>query len=56
MAANWTEVFRDQTFLGDTQLGERYSVPLTQVNDWTRELNRAAGYERFRHIPLRDMQ
>lgn len=56
MAANWTEVFRDQTFLGDTRLGEHYSVPLTRVDDWTRELNRAAGYERFRHIPLRDMQ
>lgn len=55
-AANWTEVFRDQTYLGDTRLGERYSVPLTQVEDWTRELNRAAGYERYRHIPLRDLQ
>jgi hypothetical protein len=54
--ANWTEVFRDQTFLGDTQLGERYEVPLTQVEDWTRELNRAEGYERFRHIPLRELQ
>jgi hypothetical protein len=56
MAADWTEVLRDQTFLGDTQLGERHEVPLTQVQDWASELNRLAGYERFRHIPLRDLR
>ena len=56
IAADWTEVFRDQTFLRDTELAERYEVPLTQVKDWTRALNEAAGYERYRHIPLRDLQ
>jgi hypothetical protein len=56
IVADWTEVFRDQTFLGDTELGERYEVPLTQVKDWTSALNEAAGYERYRHIPLRELQ
>lgn len=56
IAANWTEVIRDQTFLQDRELGSNYEVPLTSVQDWTRSLNEAAGYERYRHVPLRDIQ
>jgi len=56
IAANWTEVIRDQTFFKDSALGDHYEVPLTAVQDWTRALNERAGYERYHHVPLRDIR
>jgi hypothetical protein len=56
IGADWTEVFRDQTLVEDRAAGERYDVPLSSVDDLVRTLNEAAGYERYRHVPLRELQ
>jgi hypothetical protein len=54
--ADWTEVFRDQTQVRDTQIGDYHEVPLSQLDDILRGMNEAAGYERYEHLPLRDLQ
>jgi enamine deaminase RidA (YjgF/YER057c/UK114 family) len=56
IGADWTEVIRDQTVVEDSPVGERRYVPLSSVNELIRGLNEAAGYERYRHIPLRELQ
>lgn len=57
VAANWTEVLRNQTVIEDTLLHERrHDAPLGFVNELVDDLNRQVGYQRYRHVPLRDLR
>ena len=54
--ADWTEYIRGTTTIADPQLGELHEVPLYDVERLVDGLNQAAGYERYQHIPLRELQ
>lgn len=54
--ADWTEYMRDTTNVADVETGELYDAPLYDINRLVNGLNEATGYERYRHIPLRDLQ
>ena len=57
IAANWTEVLRNQTVIEDSLLDERHhDAPLAFVNELVDDLNQQVGYERYRHVPLRDLR
>jgi hypothetical protein len=57
IAANWTEALRDQTVIEDVLLQERHhDAPLGFVDELVEGLNRQVGYERYRHVPLRDLR
>ena len=48
----WTEVFRGTRILEDSLTGERNSVNLAWSADIVRKLNEAEGSDRYREIPL----
>jgi hypothetical protein len=52
MNDKWTEVFRGTRIVEDTLTGERRDVDLTWSKDVVRRLNEGEGYERYREIPL----
>lgn len=54
--ADWTEVIRGTTQVADPVLGELHQVPLYDVDRIVEGLNQAAGYERYRQVPLRELQ
>ena len=54
--ADWTEVIRGTTQVADPVLGELHDVPLYDVDRIVEGLNQAAGYERYRQVPLRELQ
>lgn len=53
--ADWTEVFRGSRVVEDTRTGERTDLDIGWVDRQVERLNEAAGYERYRQIPLRDL-
>ncbi len=55
IADDWTEVRRGTRLYEDTLTGTRRDAPLTYSADLVRELNQQEGYERYREIPLRDL-
>ena len=55
MHDNWTEVFRGTRVVEDTQTGTRGDVNLGYSTEIVRRLNQQEGYERYREIPLRDL-
>jgi hypothetical protein len=54
--ADWTENILGTTNVADAEVGELYEVPLYDVEQIVENLNEAAGYPRYEHIPLRDLQ
>ncbi len=52
MANNWTEAFRGTRVVQDTQTGTRHDVNLAYSGDLVGRLNQQEGYERYREIPL----
>ena len=52
MNDKWTEVFRGTRIVEDTLTGERRDVDLTWSRDVVRWLNQAEGTDRYREIPL----
>lgn len=54
--ADWTEYNTDTTRVADLEVGELYDAPLYDINRLVAGLNKAAGYQRYQHIPLRDLQ
>jgi hypothetical protein len=52
MASNWTEAFRGTRIVQDTQTGARHDVNLAYSADLVRRLNQGEGYDRYREIPL----
>ena len=55
VADDWTEVIRGSTYVRDTRLGELHEAPLHDIDKMVDGLNEAAGYQRYQHIPLRDL-
>ena len=53
--ADWTENRRGTRVFEDTETGTRRDAPLAYSADLVRELNREEGRERYREIPLRDL-
>ncbi len=53
--ANWTEAFRGTRIVEDTRTGQWRDVDLAYSADTVRRLNERAGYDRYREIPLRDL-
>jgi hypothetical protein len=54
--ADWTEYIRGTTTVRDSVVGEVHDVPLYDIERLVESLNDAAGYERYQHVPLRDLQ
>ena len=54
--ADWTEYIRDTTAVADTRTGELHDAPLYDIDRLVEGLNDASGYERYRHVPLRELQ
>jgi hypothetical protein len=54
--ADWTEYIRGTTTVVDRALDERREVPLYDVDRIVDGLNEAAGYDRYVHVPLRDLE
>jgi len=52
MHDKWTEVFRGTRILEDSLTGDRGSANLAWSKDIVRKLNEAEGYNRYREIPL----
>lgn len=55
MHSNWTEAFRGTRIVEDTRTGTRSDVRFHYSADVVRRLNQQEGYERYREIPLRDL-
>jgi len=55
MANNWTEAFRGTRAIEDTQTGTRRDVNFAYSADLVHRLNQQEGYERYREIPLREL-
>jgi hypothetical protein len=55
MHNNWTEAFRGTRVIEDTQTGTRSDVSLGYSAEIVRRLNQQEGYDRYREIPLRDL-
>jgi len=53
--ADWTETRRGTRVFEDTETGTRRDAPLGYSADLVRKLNRQEGRERYREIPLRDL-
>jgi hypothetical protein len=53
--ANWTEAFRGTRIVEDTRTGRWHDVDLAYSADTVRKLNEREGYDRYREIPLRDL-
>ena len=53
--ANWTEAFRGTRIVEDTRTGRWHDVDLAYSGDTVRRLNEREGYDRYREIPLRDL-
>jgi hypothetical protein len=53
--ANWTEAFRGTRIVEDTRTGRWHDVDLAYSADTVRRLNEREGYDRYREIPLRDL-
>jgi hypothetical protein len=52
---NWTEAFRGTRVVEDTRTGTRYDVNLGYSTEIVQRLNQQEGSERYREIPLRDL-
>ncbi len=52
---DWTETRRGTRVIEDTQTGTRSDADLAYSADIVRRLNREEGYDRYREIPLRDL-
>jgi hypothetical protein len=52
MHDKWTEVFRGSRIVEDSLTGDRGSANLAWSKDIVRKLNEAEGYNRYREIPL----
>jgi hypothetical protein len=52
MHDKWTEVFRGTRIVEDTETGRRTDVNLGWSTEIVRRLNQSEGYERYREIPL----
>lgn len=55
MHNNWTEAFRGTRVVEDTRTGARSDVNLGYSAEIVRRLNQQEGYDRYREIPLRDL-
>jgi len=55
IADDWTETRRGTRVVEDTQTRTRYDTNLAYSADLVRELNRQEGRDRYREIPLRDL-
>ena len=55
MHDNWTEAFRGTRVVEDTRTGTRRDVNLGYSTEIVQRLNQQEGYERYREIPLRDL-
>jgi len=55
MHANWTEAFRGTRIVEDTRTGRWHDVDLAYSADTVRRLNEREGSDRYREIPLRDL-
>lgn len=56
ISADWTESIRGTTNIADAEVGELHEVPLYDVEQIVERLNEVAGYTRYEHIPLRNLQ
>jgi hypothetical protein len=55
IAADWDEYIRGYRTVLDTVTGDRFDVDLGYSTEVVRRLNEAEGSERYREIPLRDL-
>ena len=55
MHDNWTEAFRGTRVVEDTRTGTRGDVNLGYSTEIVRRLNQQEGYERYRVIPLQEL-
>jgi len=55
MHNNWTEAFRGTRVIEDTRTGTRRDVNLGYSTEIVQRLNQQEGYDRYREIPLRDL-
>jgi hypothetical protein len=55
MHADWTEAFRGTRIVEDTRTGRWHDADLAYSGDTVRRLNEREGYDRYREIPLRDL-
>jgi hypothetical protein len=55
MHNNWTEAFRGTRVVEDTRTGTRHDVSLGYSAEIVQRLNQQEGYDRYREIPLRDL-
>jgi hypothetical protein len=55
IAADWDEYIRGYRTVLDTVTGDRFDVDLGYSTEVVRRLNEAEGSDRYREIPLRDL-
>ena len=51
---DWSEVFRGERIIRDRTTGWESSTDIGWVNETVDELNRAAGFEKYEQVPLRE--